>query len=81
LLLGSPVARRTHPVPFTRDDDGEQRKIPVLEAAGSAIELAVDDVLADPGVRTRDLGGALNTDAFGNRVAQAVASEKVKASP
>lgn len=59
---------------------GEQRKIPALEAAGSAIELAVDDVLADPGGRTRDLGGSLTTDAFGKRVAQAVASEKVKAS-
>lgn len=59
---------------------GEQRKIPALEAAGGSIELAVDGVLADTGGRTRDLGGSLDTDAFGKRVAQAVASEKTRAS-
>lgn len=58
---------------------GEQRKIPGLEAAGSAIELAVDEILADPAARTRDLGGSLNTDAFGKRVAQALTSENAKA--
>jgi 3-isopropylmalate dehydrogenase len=59
---------------------GEQRSIAALEAAGSAIELAVDEVLADPGARTRDLGGSLGTDAFGKRVALAVASEMINAS-
>ncbi len=37
---------------------GEQRKVPALEAAGAAIEQAVDEVLADPASRTRDLGGS-----------------------
>jgi 3-isopropylmalate dehydrogenase len=51
---------------------GEQRKIELLEKAGAEIERAVDEVLTDASSRTRDLGGALNTDAFGKRVAQAV---------
>jgi len=53
---------------------GEQRKLPKLEAAGAAIERAVDVALADPASRTRDLGGSANTDAFGNRVAGAIAA-------
>src|SRR5262249_5554295 len=53
---------------------GEQRKISDLERAGGGIERAVDAVLTDPQSRTRDLGGELNTDAFGKRVAQAVAA-------
>jgi 3-isopropylmalate dehydrogenase len=53
---------------------GEQRGLPDLEAAGQAIEAAVDRVLADPGSRTRDLGGPLGTQAFGERVAHALAS-------
>jgi len=44
--------------------------------AGAVIDAAVEQVLADPGTRTRDLGGALGTDAFGNEVAAAVASKK-----
>jgi 3-isopropylmalate dehydrogenase len=51
---------------------GEHRKLPSLEAAGRAIEAAVDRVLADPACRTRDLGGSLGTRAFGERVAQAL---------
>ncbi len=53
---------------------GEQRRISALEAAGTGIEKAVDHVLADPASRTRDLGGSLNTDAFGQKVANAVVS-------
>lgn len=51
---------------------GEQRKLPALEAAGAEIDRAVDEVLADPTSRTRDLGGSLGTDAFGQRVAKAI---------
>jgi 3-isopropylmalate dehydrogenase len=51
---------------------GELRKLPALEAAGAEIERAVDEVLTDPGSRTRDIGGSLNTDAFGQRVAEAI---------
>ncbi len=51
---------------------GEQRKVAALEAAGQAIDAAVDRVLADPASRTRDLGGSLGTREFGERVAQAL---------
>ncbi|MBD9597463.1 MULTISPECIES: isocitrate/isopropylmalate dehydrogenase family protein [unclassified Ensifer] len=51
---------------------GEQRKLPNFEAAGAEIERAVDEVLANPATRTRDLGGDVNTDAFGSLVAQAI---------
>jgi 3-isopropylmalate dehydrogenase len=37
------------------------------------METAVDQVLADPASRTRDLGGTTKCDAFGQRVAQIVA--------
>lgn len=58
---------------------GEQRKFPNFEAAGAEIERAVDEVLANPASRTRDLGGSLNTDAFGSVVAHAIRSgEAVK---
>jgi 3-isopropylmalate dehydrogenase len=59
---------------------GEQRKIPALEAAGAAIEQAVDEVLANPAWRTRDLGGSLNTDAFGERVADVVSKSRATSS-
>jgi 3-isopropylmalate dehydrogenase len=55
---------------------GEQRRIPALEAAGAAIEQAVDKVLADPASRTRDLGGSLGTDVFGQRVAVLVEQQQ-----
>ncbi|MFT4182762.1 MAG: isocitrate/isopropylmalate dehydrogenase family protein [Rhizobium sp.] len=51
---------------------GEQRKLANFEAAGAEIERAVDEVLANPASRTRDLGGNVNTDAFGTLVAQAI---------
>ena len=52
---------------------GEQRKLATLEWAGAEIERAVDNVLADANSRTRDLGGSINTDEFGRRVAKALA--------
>jgi 3-isopropylmalate dehydrogenase len=58
---------------------GEQRKIRALELAGAEIERAIDAVLADPKSRTRDLGGPLNTDAFGQRVAAAIDPAKAPA--
>lgn len=48
---------------------GEQRGQPALQSAGRAIEEAVDQVLTDPGSRTRDLGGSLGTREFADRVA------------
>jgi 3-isopropylmalate dehydrogenase len=53
---------------------GEQRSLPAFEAAGAAIDQAVDAVLSDPALRTRDLGGAVNTDAFGRHVAERVSN-------
>ena len=53
---------------------GEQRQLPALEAAGRAMEAAIDRVLADPASRTRDLGGSLGTEAFGERVAEALSA-------
>jgi 3-isopropylmalate dehydrogenase len=58
---------------------GEQRGLPDFEAAGAAIEQAIDAVLTEPANRTRDLGGNLNTDAFGALVAAAVTSAKAAA--
>ena len=54
---------------------GEQRKLANFEAAGAEIERAVDAVLANPASRTRDLGGTVNTDAFGTLVAQAIRND------
>ncbi len=51
---------------------GEQRGTQNLMDAGSAISNAVDTVLDKPENRTRDLGGKVNTDAFGALVAQAL---------
>lgn len=53
---------------------GEQRGLPQFEAAGAEIERAIDEVLANPDSRTRDLGGKMNTDTFGTLVAKAVRS-------
>lgn len=52
---------------------GEQRTLPALEAAGQAIEAAVDQVLANPNARTRDLGGSMGTRELGECVAKALA--------
>ena len=51
---------------------GEQRKLQKFEAAGAEIERTVDEVLANPATRTRDLGGTTNTDLFGDLVAAAI---------
>ena len=51
---------------------GERRGEKKLIDASLAIEAALDRVIADPKMRTPDLGGPLGTDAFGARVAAAV---------
>ena len=51
---------------------GEHHKSDALWKAGSAMDAAVDHVLADPASRTADLGGSLGCKAFGERVAEAV---------
>ena len=51
---------------------GEQRGAARLSEAGAAISAAVDAVLEDPAKRTHDLGGTVNTDAFGRLVAETV---------
>jgi isocitrate/isopropylmalate dehydrogenase len=51
---------------------GEWRGEKKLVDAALAIETALDRVIAMPDGRTPDMGGALGTDAFGARVAQAV---------
>ena len=51
---------------------GEQRGIEKLMDAGTEITNAVDGVLDTPENRTRDLGGKMNTDAFGKLVVQAL---------
>lgn len=53
---------------------GEQRGQPKLMRAGQAIADAVDAVIDDPAKRTRDLGGPVNTDTFGQLVAETVSS-------
>jgi 3-isopropylmalate dehydrogenase len=53
---------------------GDHHKVPGLNKAGTEIDTAVDEVLANPATRTRDLGGKLGCSAFGERVAAAVAS-------
>lgn len=58
---------------------GEQRRLAALEAAGQAIETAVDQVLADPASRTRDLGGSMGTREFGQHVANALTFPASKA--
>lgn len=49
---------------------GEQRAEAKLTDAGDAIASAVDHVLQDPGCRTRDLGGTVATDRFGELVTE-----------
>ncbi|WP_119157183.1 isocitrate/isopropylmalate dehydrogenase family protein [Caldimonas tepidiphila] len=51
---------------------GEHRNVPALFEAGTAIEAAVDRVLANPATRTADLGGAMGCKAFGDAVARAL---------
>ena len=51
---------------------GERRKDDKLTRAASAIEAALDRVIASPDGRTADMGGKLGTDAFGEKVAGAI---------
>ena len=53
---------------------GERRETPQLVKAGHSITDAIDKVISDPSTRTRDLGGSVNTDAFGHLVAEVVAN-------
>jgi 3-isopropylmalate dehydrogenase len=46
---------------------------PMLARAASLIEGAIDHVLAQPSLRTADLGGALSTGGFARAVVEAVA--------
>jgi isocitrate/isopropylmalate dehydrogenase len=52
---------------------GRKDAKPALERAASLLEAAIDHVLAQPKLRTADLGGALSTDGFAREVAEAVA--------
>ena len=52
---------------------GERRGNDNLVKAAQAIESALDKVIAEPATRTPDMGGKLGTDAFAEKVAQAVA--------
>jgi 3-isopropylmalate dehydrogenase len=51
---------------------GEHRGRPELTAAAGRIEAALEGCIADPATRTRDLGGALGTAAFGEAVARRI---------
>ena len=53
---------------------GDKRGHAGLQQAGDAMTRAVDAVLANPATRTRDIGGSMGCKAFGQAVAQAVAS-------
>ena len=53
---------------------GERRGDKKLNDAALAIDGALDCVIANPALRTPDMGGKLTTDAFGARVAEAVTS-------
>jgi 3-isopropylmalate dehydrogenase len=53
---------------------GENRQAPAFSKAGEAMEKAVDEVLANPETRTRDLGGSIGCKAFGEHVARAVSA-------
>jgi 3-isopropylmalate dehydrogenase len=53
---------------------GERRGDEKFTRAAQAIDIALNAAIADPASRTPDLGGKLGTDAFGEKVAKAVAS-------
>jgi 3-isopropylmalate dehydrogenase len=53
---------------------GDRRSDRGLTAAAAAIEAALDRAIERPEWRTRDLGGTLGTQAFGERVAELVAA-------
>ena len=52
---------------------GERRGDEKLARAAATIDAALDATIADPATRTRDMGGTLGTDAFGAKVAAALA--------
>src|SRR6185437_13150878 len=54
---------------------GDHHKSEDLRRAGTAMDKAVDRVLADPGSRTRDLGGTIGCNAFGEKVAAALQAD------
>ncbi len=58
---------------------GEQRGEPKLLEAGRAISDSVDAVIDDPAKRTRDIGGSVNTDAFGQLVAEHLSAKSMAA--
>jgi isocitrate/isopropylmalate dehydrogenase len=47
--------------------------VPACADAGRTMRQTLDDLLADPATRTKDLGGPLGTAAFGEAVAQRIA--------
>jgi isocitrate/isopropylmalate dehydrogenase len=51
---------------------GERRHDDRYARAASAIDAALEQAIADPAGRTRDLGGPLGTKAFGDRIAAAL---------
>jgi 3-isopropylmalate dehydrogenase len=53
---------------------GDKRGDTAMRRAGDAMTAAVDQVLANPATRTRDIGGAMGCAAFGEAVAMAVAA-------
>jgi 3-isopropylmalate dehydrogenase len=55
---------------------GERRGDKNLIRAAQAIDGALDATIADPASRTPDLGGTVGTDAFGDKVAKAVAAAR-----
>jgi 3-isopropylmalate dehydrogenase len=54
---------------------GERRGNAALTQAAACIADAVDTVLAQPHLRTADLGGPLGTQGFGRAVAQVISME------
>ncbi|MCG2591461.1 isocitrate/isopropylmalate dehydrogenase family protein [Ramlibacter sp. XY19] len=51
---------------------GDHKQVQALQRAGDAMQRAVDRVLEDPKLRTRDLGGDTGCKAFGTAVARAI---------
>jgi 3-isopropylmalate dehydrogenase len=51
----------------------EKRGLPAYAEAARALDQAIDAALAKPETRTPDLGGALGTRAFAERIAAAIA--------
>lgn len=52
---------------------GKQRSSGKLEEAGNKITEVIDTAISEPANRTRDLGGSMNTDAFGQIVSKLLA--------